>query len=39
VLLYLLSSIRLSLEDINYAIIFVLSIIAVAADLLLSAMK
>ena len=39
VLLYLLSSIRLSLEDINYAIIFVLSVIAVAADLVLSAMK
>ena len=39
VLLYLLSSIRLSLEDINYAIIFVLSIIAVAADLVLSTIK
>jgi len=39
VLLYLLSSIRLSLEDINYAIIFVLSVIAVAADLVLSLMK
>jgi len=39
VLLYLLSSIKLSLEDINYAIIFVLSVIAVAADLILSAMK
>jgi hypothetical protein len=39
VLLYLLSSIRLSLEDINYAIIFVLSVIAVAADLVLIAMK
>jgi len=39
VLLYLLSSIRLSLEDINYAIIFVLSVIAVAADLVLSVMK
>ena len=39
VLLYLLSSIRLSLEDINYAIIFVLSVIAVAADLILIAMK
>ena len=36
--LYLLSSIRLSLEDINYAIIFILSLIAVAADLLLSAL-
>ena len=39
VLLYLLSSIKLSLEDINYAIIFVLSVLAVAADLYLSAMK
>jgi len=38
VVLYLLSSIKFSLEDINYAIIFLLSIIAVAADLLLSAM-
>ena len=35
----LLSSIKLSLEYINYAIIFVLSVIAVAADLILSAMK
>ena len=39
VVLYLLSSIKFSLEDINYAIIFLLSIIAVAADLFLSAMK
>jgi hypothetical protein len=38
VVLYLLSSIRLSLEDINYAIIFILSLVAVAADLLLSAL-
>ncbi|HKZ45662.1 MAG TPA: hypothetical protein VJ343_03065 [archaeon] len=37
VVLYLLSSIRLSLEDINYAIIFILSLIAVASDLVLSA--
>jgi len=36
VVLYLLSSIRLSLEDINYAIIFILSLVAVATDLLLS---
>jgi hypothetical protein len=35
VVLYLLSSIRLSLEDINYAIIFILSLVAVTADLLL----
>jgi hypothetical protein len=39
VVLYLLSSIKFSLEDINYAIIFLLSIIAVAADLFLSAIK
>jgi hypothetical protein len=38
VVLYLLSSIRLSLEDINYAIIFILSLVAVATDLLLSAL-
>lgn len=38
VVLYLLSSLRLSLEDINYAIIFILSLVAVAADLLLSAL-
>jgi hypothetical protein len=36
VVLYLLSSIRFSLEDINYAIIFILSLIAVASDLVLS---
>ena len=39
VVLYLLSSIKFSLEDINYALIFILSIIAVGADLVLSAMK
>lgn len=39
VLLYLLSSIRRSPEDINYAIIFALSVIAVAADLVLIAVK
>jgi hypothetical protein len=38
VVLYLLSSIKVSLEDMNYAIIFLLSLVAVAADLLLSAM-
>lgn len=37
VVLYLLSSIKFSHEDINYAIIFILSLIAVASDLLLSA--
>ncbi|MEW6107949.1 MAG: hypothetical protein AB1632_02100 [Nitrospirota bacterium] len=39
IVLYLLSSIKLSLEDINYAIIFLLSIIAVIADLFLSSMR
>ena len=39
VVLYLLSSIKVSLEDINYAIIFIMSIIAIAADLILVAMK
>ena len=36
--LYLLSSIKTSLEDLNYAIIFLLSVIAIIADLLLSMM-
>jgi hypothetical protein len=39
VMLYLLSSIKFSLEDINYALIFILSVIAVGADLVLTAMK
>lgn len=39
VVLYLLSSLKSSLEDINYAIIFLLSIIAVIADLLLGLMR
>jgi len=38
VLIYLLSSIRVSLEDINYAIIFIMSFVAVAADILLTAL-
>lgn len=37
--LYLLKSIRFSLEDLNYAIIFILSVIAMTADIFLSAMK
>jgi hypothetical protein len=37
IVLYLLSSIRFSPEDINYAIIFILSLIAVASDLVLAA--
>ncbi len=39
VVLYLLSSIRFSLEDMNYALIFILSIIAIGADIVLTAMK
>lgn len=39
VMLYLLSSIKFSLEDINYAIIFLLSVIAIAADIFLSAIR
>ena len=38
VVLYLLSSVKYSLEDINYAIIFLLSILAIAADLFLSSL-
>ncbi|MHB8880712.1 MAG: hypothetical protein ACYC69_04270 [Thermodesulfovibrionales bacterium] len=39
VVLYLLSSIKFSLEDLNYALIFLLSVIAIAADLVLAAVK
>jgi hypothetical protein len=39
VVLYLLSSIKLSLEDMNYAIIFLLSVVAVIADMILAVMK
>lgn len=39
VLIYLLSSIKVSLEDRNYAIIFLTSILAIAADLLLYYLK
>lgn len=39
VVLYLLSSVKFSLEDLNYALIFILSIIAIGADLVLIAMK
>jgi hypothetical protein len=35
VVLYLLSSIRFSLEDVNYALIFILSVLAIAADMAL----
>jgi len=38
IVLYLLTSVKSSFEDINYAIIFLLSIIAIAADLFFSAM-
>lgn len=36
VVAYLLSSIKKSLEDLNYGIIFILSILAILADLILS---
>ena len=39
IVLYLLSSIKSSPEDLNYAIIFILSILAILADILLSMMK
>jgi hypothetical protein len=39
VVLYLLSSIRFSLEDINYALIFILSVLAIVADITLTMMK
>ncbi len=39
VLLYLLSSIKVSLEDMNYALIFFLSIVAIAADIILGLVK
>jgi hypothetical protein len=39
VVLYLLSSVKVSLEDINYALIFVLSVVAKGADIVLTAMK
>ncbi|MDI6745275.1 MAG: hypothetical protein QMD07_07865 [Thermodesulfovibrionales bacterium] len=37
--LYLLSSIKSSPEDLNYAIIFILSILAILADTLLSTLR
>lgn len=39
VVLYLLSSISKSLEDINYALIFLLSVAAVIADVILTMMR
>lgn len=39
IVLFLLSSIRYSPEDINYAVIFILSVIAIIADLILTAIK
>jgi hypothetical protein len=39
VVLYLLSSVKYSLEDINYAIIFLLSILAIVTDIFLSSMR
>ncbi len=38
VLLYLISSIEISREDMNYALIFFLSIVAILADVILSTM-
>ena len=35
--LYLLQSVKSSLEDVNYAIIFLLSVMAIIADIILSA--
>lgn len=39
IVIYLLSSIMKSMEDRNYYIIFILSILAIAADIAISAMK
>ncbi len=39
VVLYLLASVKTSLEDLNYALIFILSILAIAADIVLTMMK
>ncbi len=39
VLTYILSSIKVSLEDMNYVLIFLLSIVAIAADIIISTMK
>ena len=39
IVLYLLSSIKSSPEDLNYAIIFILSILAILADILLSILR
>jgi len=39
VVLYLLSSVKFSLEDINYALIFILSVLAIVADIALTMMK
>ncbi|RJQ40672.1 MAG: hypothetical protein C4550_03025 [Nitrospiraceae bacterium] len=39
IVLYLLSSIKSSPEDLNYAIIFILSILAILADIFLSILR
>jgi hypothetical protein len=39
IVIYLLSSIMKSMEDLNYYIIFILSILAIAADIAISALK
>ena len=38
-IIYLLSSIQKSMEDLNYYIIFILSILAIAADIVFTLMK
>lgn len=38
IVLYLLSSVKVSPEDVNYAVIFALSLLAIAADIALSAL-
>jgi hypothetical protein len=39
VVIYLLSSIKKSMEDMNYYIIFILSILAIAADIIINSIK
>jgi len=39
IVIYLLSSIQKSMEDLNYYIIFILSILAIAADMIFSYLK
>ena len=39
VVLYILASVKFSLEDINYALIFILSVLAIIADIVLTMIK